>query len=144
MLDNVFYDTNIFVYLGFQSKTETDRRKREISRELLISHQNHIFISYQVLNETSNVLLRKSSLEADEIIDFLKLILNVVNLAPFNSQVTFDALELHSRHQFAFYDSLIVASAIAAGCSQLITEDLQNQQVINFKSHQLQVINPFD
>ena len=144
MLDNVFYDTNIFVYLGLKPKTETDRRKREISRDLLSSNQHNIFISYQVINETSNVLLKKSSLETDEIIEFLQLILKVVNLAPFNSEVTFDALELHSRHQLAFYDSLIVASAIAAGCSQLITEDLQNQQVINFKSHRLQVLNPFD
>jgi predicted nucleic acid-binding protein len=100
-------------------------------------------LSGQVINELSNVLLRKSSSDKDEIVDFLKFILNVVNLVPLTPALTFDALELHARYQFAFYDALIVASALAAGCSQILTEDLQDQQIIEYNSVQLQVVNPY-
>jgi predicted nucleic acid-binding protein len=37
------------------------------------------------------------------------------------------------------YDSLIVASALAAGCATLYTEDLQHDQQIEG----LRIINPF-
>ena len=45
---------------------------------------------------------------------------------------------------FSFYDASIVASAFSVKCLQLVTEDLQNQQIIKYQSHQLIVINPFD
>jgi predicted nucleic acid-binding protein len=43
------------------------------------------------------------------------------------------------RWRFGFYDSLIVASALAAGCDMLLTEDLQHGQVIET----LTISNPF-
>ncbi|MDB9312488.1 PIN domain-containing protein [Spirulina sp. CS-785/01] len=118
-------------------------KKKERSRELLKVQNEKIFISQQVINELSNVLLRKSFLDKDEIANFLKFILNVANCIPLTTELTFDALELYGRYQFAFYDSLIVASAFSAGYSQIITEDLQDQQIIEYKSSQLQVINPY-
>jgi predicted nucleic acid-binding protein len=43
------------------------------------------------------------------------------------------------RWRFGFYDSLIVASALAAGCDMLLTEGLQHGQVIET----LTISNPF-
>jgi len=40
------------------------------------------------------------------------------------------ALDIQSRYRFSFYDSLIVAAALTAGCSKLLTEDLQHGQRI--------------
>ena len=40
---------------------------------------------------------------------------------------------------FSFYDSLIVAAALEAGCSRLYTEDMQHGQQI----HSLTIQNPF-
>ena len=40
---------------------------------------------------------------------------------------------------FGFYDSLVVASALSAGCTRLLTEDLQHGQQIDT----LTVHNPF-
>ncbi len=42
--------------------------------------------------------------------------------------------------KFSFYDSLIIASAIEAGCEILFSEDLQDGQVIE---NQVVVKNPF-
>lgn len=50
------------------------------------------------------------------------------------------ACAIGSRYGYAFYDSLIIASALEAGCEILYSEDLQHMQVID---HKLQIINPF-
>jgi predicted nucleic acid-binding protein len=47
-------------------------------------------------------------------------------------------LDIRSRYGFSIWDSQIVATALAAGCHTLHTEDLQHGQVIET----LQVINP--
>jgi len=49
------------------------------------------------------------------------------------------ALDLHARYQFSFYDSLIIAAALAAGCTRLYSEDLQHGQRIEG----LTIENPF-
>jgi predicted nucleic acid-binding protein len=44
------------------------------------------------------------------------------------------------RYKFSFCDSVIVASALHAGCTVLYSEDLQDGQVID---KQLRITNPF-
>jgi predicted nucleic acid-binding protein len=39
-------------------------------------------------------------------------------------------LALQARYRFGFYDSLIVAAALSAGCARLYSEDLQHGQRI--------------
>ena len=49
------------------------------------------------------------------------------------------ALDIQSRYRFSFYDSLIVAAALAAGCSRLLSEDLQHGQRVEG----LTIVDPF-
>jgi predicted nucleic acid-binding protein len=49
------------------------------------------------------------------------------------------ALALHHSAKIAFYDALIVSSALEAGCTVLLTDDLRHEQRIGA----LQVRNPF-
>ena len=49
------------------------------------------------------------------------------------------SLGLQSKLGFSFYDSLIVAAALEAGCKRLLSEDLQHGQRIEG----LRVENPF-
>ena len=49
------------------------------------------------------------------------------------------AVDLARSHGFGFYDALIVASALAAGCDTLLTEDLQAGRRIAG----LTIVNPF-
>jgi predicted nucleic acid-binding protein len=46
---------------------------------------------------------------------------------------------VQARYGFHFYDSLIVAAALEAGCTRLLSEDLQHGQRID----SLTVENPF-
>ena len=48
-------------------------------------------------------------------------------------------LQLSERFGFSFYDSLVVAAALEAGCHRLLTEDLQNGQRVDT----LTIENPF-
>lgn len=49
------------------------------------------------------------------------------------------ALDIQEHYRFSFHDSLIVAAALAAGCSRLVSEDLQHGQRIE----NLTISNPF-
>ena len=49
------------------------------------------------------------------------------------------SLDIQSRYRFAYYDALIVAAALDAGCATLYSEDLQDGQRIDG----LTVVDPF-
>ena len=49
------------------------------------------------------------------------------------------ALDVQARWRFGFYEALIVAGALAAGCRTLLSEDLQHGQSLD----SLTVIDPF-
>jgi predicted nucleic acid-binding protein len=49
------------------------------------------------------------------------------------------ALEIHERYHYSYYDSLIVAAALEAGCTRLFTEDMQDGQRIDGMT----IRNPF-
>lgn len=49
------------------------------------------------------------------------------------------ALDLHKRYRYSFYDSLILAAALEAGCVRLYSEDFQDGQQIEG----LTLENPF-
>jgi predicted nucleic acid-binding protein len=49
------------------------------------------------------------------------------------------ALDLQTRYRYGFYDSLVIAAALDAGCTRLYSEDLQDGQRIEG----LTVENPF-
>lgn len=50
-----------------------------------------------------------------------------------------NAIEVHRRMQYRFYDALILASALESGAPQLYTEDLQDGR----RFETLQIVNPF-
>jgi predicted nucleic acid-binding protein len=50
------------------------------------------------------------------------------------------AINLGERYQLSHWDSLIIASALDAGCDTLYSEDMQNGQVFEDR---LKVDNPF-
>jgi predicted nucleic acid-binding protein len=50
-----------------------------------------------------------------------------------------NALDVKDRYKFHFYDALIVAAALDAGCERLYSEDLNHGQAIE----RLRIENPF-
>jgi predicted nucleic acid-binding protein len=58
----------------------------------------------------------------------------------FNLKILESASNLRTQYSFSFWDSLIVASALAAEANILYSEDMQDGLII---SNQLTLINPF-
>ena len=128
---SAFIDTNVLVYAqGAGAKSET-------ARQVVL---NGGVISVQVLNECAAVLRRKFGLEWDGIADVLADVRAALGPArPIDVEIHLHALDLARSHDFSFYDALIVASALAAGCDTLLTEDLQAGRRIAG----LTIVNPF-
>lgn len=135
----VFLDTNIWVYLFANSQDAEDKRKQEIARQVLLQHSN-IIISTQVLNELSNVWLRKYQFELEKVKLYLQRICEISEVRLLDDSLMFEALDLLKNYNFSFYDSLVVAAALDTHCTILFSEDMQHKQWIN---GQLQICNPF-
>ena len=134
-----FIDSNIFVYLF----DETDPEKHSVSKALIlkgISEQSGC-ISFQVVQETLNVMTRKFPALAtpSDARQFLESVLIPLwNVMP-TPTLYQRAIDVHARYKFGFYDALIVAAALEAGCSVLYSEDLQHAQSIEG----MRIVNPF-
>jgi predicted nucleic acid-binding protein len=126
-----FLDTNVLVYALSADP------KRHRAQELLAAGGT---VSVQVLNELVNVLLRKLRRTWPEIEAALEELDAVLGAPiPLTFTVHRSARWLARDHGFAFYDALIVAAALDAGCDTLLTEDMQDgRQVAG-----LTIANPF-
>ena len=135
----VFLDTNIWVYLLASSQDAEDQRKKDIARQLLLDYPD-VVVSVQVLNELSNVWLKKFHLKLERVRLYLQRIGEITEVRLLDEALTFHALVLLQTYNWSFYDSLIVASAMEADCKLLFSEDMQNGQWIEAR---LQIRNPF-
>jgi predicted nucleic acid-binding protein len=134
-----FLDSNIFIYLF----DETAQDKREIAQNIILGalENKSACISFQVIQETLHVLTRKiaTPVKLDDAKAFLQQVLEPLCKVSPSTALYIKALTLQNQFRFGFYDSVIVAAALQAGCSQLLTEDLQDGQFIE----DLQIVNPF-
>ncbi len=136
---DTFIDTNVLVY----QLDNTDKRKHRIAdgivRDALAGGQ--ACISFQVVQECLNVALRKAAvpLSPDQARAYLDVVLLPLMQVQASPALYHRALDLQQRWRFGFYDALIVAGALAAGCKRLLSEDLQHGQRID----DLLIHNPF-
>ena len=139
MSDN-FLDSNVLVYL-----LDGDAPRKQSTAHRLVAQaledQNAV-ISYQVVQETLNVITSKLPvpLTPEQAARFYQ-----VTLAPLwavgpSPGLYLHALDIKKRFRYDYYDSLIIAAALAAGCKTLYSEDMQHGQRID---RQLTITNPF-
>ena len=134
-----FIDTNIFVY----QLERLDTRKADIADELIehgIDTQTAC-ISFQVVQECLNTAIRKAEvpLTEDEMRKYMIDVLAPLYRVQPDVHLYEKSLQIRSRYRFGFYDSLIIAAAIEAGCKTLYTEDLTHGQQIE----RVTIVNPF-
>jgi len=128
----VFFDTNILLYLLSGDSDKADR-----AEALLVAGG---VISVQVLNEFASVASRKLGMSWAEIREVLEVVRAVCRVEPVSLETHDRGVALSERYEFSIYDSMILASALLAGCGVLLTEDLQDGQEIEGR---LTVRNPF-
>lgn len=138
MSDSAFIDTNILVYAHDQAAGPKYETAANIVR-MRWQDQNGV-LSTQVLQEFFVTLTRKvtpamSPAKAGNLIRHYSLWQVVIN----DVAAISNAIEIQQEYQLSFWDSLIIDAASNAGCSTLITEDLNHEQVYRGVA----VINPF-
>ncbi len=127
-----FLDSNVLVY-AFTTDPRAARAQALLERGCAISVQG--------LNEFANVARRKLGKSWDEIRDALAAIRAVCsNILPIDLETHAAALRLAERHGFAFFDALMLASALQAGSDTLWSEDMQDGMRIDGK---MRILNPF-
>lgn len=128
-----FLDTNIVIY-AFQQGADP---RTEIARDLL---RDGGVISVHVLNEFASVARRKLRMTWQEVSESLSAVrLLCADPRPLTVAPHEAALNLSVRYGYDIYDSLVIASALEAGCEILYSEDMQNDQQIR----DLTIRNPF-
>lgn len=128
---SVFFDTNILIY----AQQQGDKANR--ARALLARGGK---LSVQVLNEFAAVSRRKQNRGWTEIAEAIDDALALVDPPlPLTLDTHVAALALARDHGCSFYDALIIAAALEAGCDTLYSEDLQHGRAFGG----LAIVNPF-
>lgn len=133
-----FVDTNVLVY-GFDESDPAKRgRAQRVMRRLWETRSGRL--SDQVLNEFYATVTRKltpplSRTQAREEVE------DLLGWEPVHPSASLfaEAWRLEDRHGFSWWDSLILAAALAQNCATLLTEDLQDGLEIDG----LRIVNPF-
>jgi predicted nucleic acid-binding protein len=138
MSDLVFIDTNVLIY----AVDDRDKEKRDRAREWL-THcwENRCGrLSVQVLNEFY-VNVRKK-IDGVGAIALAKEDIRRYALwkpLPIDEAIIESAWRIETRYAFSYWDSLVVAAAQQQECALLLSEDMQDGQVLD----RLKIVNPF-
>ena len=134
-----FLDTNILVYTFDETSPAKQARGRELVEDALENRSG--VISYQVTQEFLNVATRKfvPPLSADQAQRYLQHVLEQLCSVFSSNDLYRRAIDIHERWRYGFYDTLIIASALQAGCTTLYSEYLHTGQMVE----SLTIVNPF-
>lgn len=127
-----FIDTNIVIYALGPAST-----KAPLAAPLFVGTPS---ISTQVLSETANVASKRLALSVSEVRKLVTSLEAMCRVEIISLTTIHTALDIRERYGFSWYDSLIVATALEAGCDTLYSEDMQNSQEIEGR---LRIVNPF-
>jgi predicted nucleic acid-binding protein len=134
----VFVDTNIVVYAYDVSASGKHVAAADIMKDLWNTGEG--IVSTQVLQEFFVTITKKvphplDTMDAKEIVrDLLRWKTVVVD-----GETVLEAIDIHRRRQYSFWDSLIIASAMEGGAATLLSEDLSHGELIKG----IHIVNPF-
>ena len=139
MSDRFFLDTNVFVYSFDTNSPKKAAQATKLIRRAIETRGG--IVSYQVVQEFFNVALRRfakpmTCADAEQYLSTTFRPLMSVHSSP---SLYGEALRIGARYRLAWYDSLIVASAIEGQCDVLYSEDFQDGQQIG----RVTISNPF-
>jgi predicted nucleic acid-binding protein len=135
-VDKKFIDSNMLVYTVDDGNPNKKEKARATIEKII---ENDIpVISTQVLQEFYNASTTKLNIDkltAKGIVHNLQNI-EIVQVDP---NIIEQAIDISILSQISFWDGLILASAEFANCTTLISEDLNDGQIIRG----VKIINPF-
>ena len=131
-----FFDTNVLVYADDKAAPAKQRR----ALDLIAEHRRTKtgVVSLQVLQEYFVTVTRKLHLDPRIARRKVELIAEFDVASPEVADIL-AAIDLHRLHGVSFWDALVLRAAKQAGCSILLSEDMQGNREIDG----VQIVNPF-
>jgi predicted nucleic acid-binding protein len=137
MKDRRFIDTNVLIY----AEASDVPVKQKVALTLLkkLYEDSAGVLSTQILQEYCNVALKKLKLSPQHVRAQLDLYeqFEVIQVTP---AIIRYGIDLHQTRLVGFYDAIVLATALTAGCSQLLSEDMNTGEVV----HGIRIVNPFN
>jgi predicted nucleic acid-binding protein len=113
--ESCFIDTNIWLY-AFTVGNDPEKTARA---KTLIETQSTVFVSTQVINEVGVNLLKKARFSEQQIQQLIESFYAKYAVIEFSKPLLLRASALREQHALSFWDSLIVAGALAANATVL-------------------------
>jgi predicted nucleic acid-binding protein len=138
MAGEIFVDTSVLVYSRDAAEAEKHRKAKAWMAHLWTTRRGRL--SVQVLQEFYVTVTEK----LDPGLDRETARRETRSFIPWrpvtiDTRVIEGAWHVQDRHRLSWWDSLIAAAAQVAGCAYLLSEDLQDDQVLGT----VRVVNPF-
>lgn len=131
-MTNKFVDTNVLVYFALGNDPRSSKAQSLIAEGGVIS--------VQVLSEFADVMRRKLKMSWDEVATGLGFAKSILDVTPITVDVQDHAVRLAARYDLRIYDANILASALAADCDTLYSEDMHSGLLVESR---LTIVNPF-
>lgn len=136
MRARTFFDTNVLVYADDKAAPAKQRRALDLIAEHRRARTG--VVSLQVLQEYFVTVTRKLHLDPRIARRKVELIAEFDVASPEVADIL-AAIDLHRLNGVSFWDALVLRAAKQAGCSILLSEDMQGNREIDG----VQIINPF-
>ncbi len=129
-------DTNILVYAADQ----TDEDRHEISEGLVNQSSSLDCVrTFQALGEFFHAATRKRLLTEEKAAAFVNEWLGTFTFARVGKTLFPDAMRACGEHKVSFWDAMLLAATRRAGCSAVISENMQH----GWRLDGVEIINPF-
>lgn len=136
----VALDSNVLAYLAGVSRSGEDDAKISEARSLIegLAEQVSLVAPAQAMGELF-VVLRRSGAPADEARAILIEFAEAFGTSASETSSVLAAADLVVDHKLQFWDSLILTAAANAGCTLLLSEDMQS----GFVTRGVTIVDPF-
>ncbi len=129
-------DSNILLYMN----DNRDPSKRQIAyRVVRTLARSRARLALQVVGETQNTLRRKFKRSASEAATIGRQIVEAFELVPATATDVEVALDQMETGRLSYWDALLVSTVARAGCTALLTEDMQDGVTVLG----VEIVNPF-
>lgn len=139
-MTRVALDSNVLAYLAGVSRSSEDEAKIAETRTLIkrLAKQVSLIAPTQAMGELF-VVLRRGGASADEARAILIEFADAFGTSESGLNAVLAAADLVVDHKLQFWDSLILTAAANAGCTLLVSEDMQS----GFVTRGVTIVDPF-
>jgi predicted nucleic acid-binding protein len=139
-MTRVALDSNVLAYLAGVSRSAEDETKITKARSLIrrLADQVSLIAPAQAMGELF-VVLRRSGAAADEARAILMEFAEAFGTSASEVDSILAGADLVVDHKLQFWDALILTATANAGCTMLLSEDMQS----GFVTRGVTIINPF-